>query len=268
MICTEFQELAAAYALGALDESELRAADEHLAQPQHSGCIEALRRAAGATELLARSLVPQRPDERVWRAIEAKLGLAATVKPGRSGREWLSWAVAAAAVVGFLLLNGARQREQLRANEGERAAVEARQQGERERQTCAHDILALRGQLELQKTALVLLELPSTHLVALGATKGQNVSALALINYQSKQGIVLSGNLTAEAGKDYQLWLIRGDQKIAAGLLRGTGGQVLASIDSALLAGAPPDAVAVSLEPFGGRPQPTEVVLVAALPKS
>ena len=108
MTCAEFQELAAAYALSALEPEELRAAEEHLAQAQHTGCIEAVRRASGATELLARSLVPQRPDERVWRAIEASLDLGRPAARGASGREWLGWAVAAAALIGLLLLNGAR----------------------------------------------------------------------------------------------------------------------------------------------------------------
>lgn len=268
MTCAEFQELAGAYALGALDPDEQRAADEHLALAKHTGCPEALRRAMGAAEMLGRSLLPQRPDEKVWQAIEQQLDLARGPARASSRREWLAWSAAAAAVLGLVLLNGARQRELIRANDNQVAVAVAQEQAERERQTCAHDVQALRGQLDLQKTALALLELPGTHVVSLGATKGQLVSARALINYESKQGIVISGNLEAAPGKDYELWLIRGDQKIAAGLLRSSGGQVLASIDTALLAGGPPDAVAVSLEPYGGQPQPTEVVLVGALPKS
>jgi len=43
--CEEFQDLAGALVLGALDQAERAAAEEHLLEREHRGCPEALARA-------------------------------------------------------------------------------------------------------------------------------------------------------------------------------------------------------------------------------
>ena len=69
--------------------------------------------------------------------------------------------------------------------------------------------------------------------------------------------------------RDYQLWMIRGEEKISAGLLvtQAGGGGTLRVAAELLEVGAP-DAFAISIEPKGGMPQPTgPIVLVAPVPR-
>jgi len=85
------------------------------------------------------------------------------------------------------------------------------------------------------------------------------------VNSPREEGLVLASALAPQEGKDYQLWLIRGDRKISAGLLPSdkTGLPTLARISHDLLAGGVPDAFAITIEPAGGMPQPTgPIVLV------
>ena len=94
----------------------------------------------------------------------------------------------------------------------------------------------------------------------------------AIVDLPRKKGMIVSSTLSPQAGKDYQLWVIRGKEPPApAGLLRaGSSGTVLASIDQRLLA-VPPDALAVSVEAQGGsvsgKPS-ADIVLVGALPRT
>ena len=89
----------------------------------------------------------------------------------------------------------------------------------------------------------------------------------ALWNQEQARAILLSSALQPQEGKDYELWLIRGDKKIPAGLLEVAGGQpTIAQIDPALLREGRPDALAVTIEPAGGMPQPTgPIVLLGKL---
>ena len=91
-----------------------------------------------------------------------------------------------------------------------------------------------------------------------------------MLNLDQRMAIVLVSALEPQVGKDYELWLIRGDAKIAAGLLRpGAGGRTIAQVDSKLLVPGQPDAIAVTLEPAGGGEQPTgPIVLVGTVSKT
>jgi hypothetical protein len=296
MTCAEFQEQAALLALGALSPEEVALAEAHLAEARHAGCLEALRRASDGIEVLARSLESARPDERVWRGIEARLDGAAPVRlPARRTappwRERLAWGAAAAAVVLLLANLAARSHDNQRfaeqaakasrleqeratataALEKDRAgaiAVSARL--EKERESCAKELLVARDEAARQQAAVTLLQTPSTLVVALAPPKGGKPGARALLNLEQRKGVLLSVGLAPQPGKDYELWIVRGDKKLPAGLLRaGPSGAVLASIDAELLSSGRPDAVAVTLEATGGAPQPTgPILLVGALPKS
>jgi anti-sigma-K factor RskA len=64
----------------------------------------------------------------------------------------------------------------------------------------------------------------------------------------------------------YQLWVIRGTTApVPAGFLSAAGQTTAGEVARDVLAGPPPDALAVSLEPPGGSPSPTQVVLVGKL---
>ena len=273
MTCAEFQELAGLMAMGALAPQELAQAEAHLAEPRHSGCFEALRSASDGAEVLARSLVAARPDERLWRGIESRLE-GAVPRPARSAapawRERLAWAAAVAAAVLLLANFAARSRDNRRFAESGAAASAAAARLEKDREACSKELASARDDAEKQRSALALLQAPATLMVSLSPPAGGQPGARALLNVEQQKGMLLSGSLAPQPGKDYELWIIRGDRKLPAGLLRaGPSGVVLASIDPQLLASGRPDAVAVTLEVQGGALQPTgPILLVGALPKS
>jgi anti-sigma-K factor RskA len=148
----------------------------------------------------------------------------------------------------------------------QRLAVQA---AVRERQGCQAELDAVHAQVELQRQAVALLQAPATHVIAFAAkvdTGGGG--ATALVNLAEKRAMILAHGMPKPEGKDFELWVIRGNEKIAAGLMRATdAGELLVEVDPKLLAGGA-DALAVTLEPEGGGPTPRgALVLVASLPK-
>ena len=82
-------------------------------------------------------------------------------------------------------------------------------------------------------------------------------TAQVILQTATSRAILIGSGLRAPSGGDHELWVIRGDQKIPAGLLRGDEtGRLITALDPALLAGSPPDALAVPPEPSGGGPAP------------
>jgi hypothetical protein len=249
MTCAEFEEQAAAWALGALSLDESRAMDAHLSEPAHEACAEALRRARETVGLIALAEAPLRPSAETWRQIERQLG--ARSHP----REWIGWLVAAAAVL--LLIFTWRDRV-VRLDTARATAAREQQL----RAACTAELEHARADAQLRAEALALLEEAGTRLVPL-APQGATVASANVI-WSERRAFVVGHSLQPAPGKDYELWLIRGDQKIPAGLLRGDS--LLAVIDPKLLQGARPDAVAVTLEAAGGRPQPEgPIVLVGKI---
>ena len=254
MTCAEFREIAALHALGALDAAERAAAEAHLAEATHDGCFEALRQASTGMEALARSLPPVRPQAGTWAAIEQR------IRPARRARfrERAAWAVAAAAVL-WLVAS---------VNTGRSSANKLAA----EKQRCLDELSSLRGEAEAQRSAIALLQSPATKVVSFEPQQaGSGFGARALVDLAGRRAMVLSSALAPRAGKDFELWILRGKTPVPAGLLRaGQSGTVLASIDPQLLA-AGADALAVSVEPQGGSQtgKPTgDIVLVGALPKT
>ena len=256
MTCAEFQEQVELFAANALDPVERAALERHLSgEGPHSGCLEALRTAEGAWLLLAESLPPARPGPRLWRSVYARISRPAGVPA------WAGWAVAAAALLFLLFLSGVRAKQV-------QEASAAKQRSEAERLACARDLEALRSSSGDLREAVALLAAPDTTVVQLLSPQaGSGLAARALVNLSLRRGVLVSTALTARPGKDFELWIIRGDQKFPAGLLRASArGEVVAAIDPGLLA-VPPDALAITLEPEGGSNQPRgDIVLVAKVP--
>jgi len=256
MTCVEFKEIAALFAAGALDPPERSAAEAHLGEPTHQGCFEVLRRASETWDAVGRSLPPLRPDARVWQGIAARI----EARPrAAAARTWAGWAVAAALALAVVGVQGARIRAERRATELASASAE--------RDQCARDLAQARGEAALQREALALLASPATQVFSLAPRPGATMTARALVNLSSRAAVLYAAGPPAPQGKDYELWIIRGDQKLPAGLLRTQPtGAILARIDPALLVEMP-DALAVTIEAAGGAPQPTtEPVLVGAFP--
>ena len=93
--------------------------------------------------------------------------------------------------------------------------------------------------------------------------------ASAIVNAAHGNAFVLA-HLPPQKDKDYQLWLIRGQEKISAGILPSdASGSTMVPVPGNLLAAGAPDAFAITIEPTGGMPQPTgPIVLVGAMPKT
>lgn len=263
-----FKESVWAYALGSLDRSERAECDKHLAEPgPHDGCREELDRAFLAVARLGSSLAPVEPPPGVWGKIESQIaprGRART--PVRERRtSWFPWAVtfAAAAACTLAVVKGLSYRSAAIEQSGQLAQLSA---AAVEREQCQRELEALRSNTDAQRAALALLELPATQLVPLGPTPGSKTPSRgsALFNAEQQKAIVLVSALSPVAGKDYELWIIRGKVPINAGLLRpGPDGRSLIQVDAKLLQAGRPDLFAVTVEPEGGSEKPTTTPFLA-----
>jgi anti-sigma-K factor RskA len=256
--CDELKQQAAAYALGALDAAEKAACEQHLAEAKHDGCVEAVRAAAEAAGLLAEALTPAAPSPSTWAAIEGRLR---GVAPARRGPPLVAWLLAAAAVLLIVWLGLDRARMQDRASQ----LAEQLRTNETAKRACVAQLEQMKNDAQMRRDALALLGLSGTQLIAL-SQKGAE-QANVIYHSGQKRAYVLGRNLAAPSGKDYELWVIRGERKIPAGLLRAdSSGALIAAVDPALLADGPPDAMAVTLEATGGKPQPEgPIVLVGKI---
>ena len=262
MTCEEFLALAPGLALGALDPEERVACEAHLREALHRGCPEALDRARATTAALAGALAPVRPPGAVWDAIAGRAGIGHG--RGRMAAP-LGWAAAAAAGIAIALWQGARSDARRERELAAAARAEALAQGQA-RAALQGELEALRGAAEERRQLAALLDAPGSRVVALGPVAGRAGRATAVVNLAARRAWVVSAALAPQAGKVWQLWVLRGSAPpVPAGFLRfGPGGLATGEIEPALLAAAP-DALAVSLEPAGGSAAPTDVYLAGRL---
>jgi len=251
--CAELKELVGAYAIGALSPDEKAACDAHLASAQpHDGCWEALRAANEAAALVALSVPPVEPSPQLWSAIESKLEQIAQTP--RHSASWLPWLTVAALLVLVVFIGRDRTRlqDELATSSG------ASQHAAAERATCLADLEKAKADVAMQAKALQLLQRSGVKLVAMAPQAGSTQTANVIFAPDTHEAYVVGHGLAAPADKDFELWLIRGDRKIAAGLLKGNGegGSLIAQIAPEVLGATPPDAFAVTLEPKGGGEQP------------
>jgi anti-sigma-K factor RskA len=287
MKCSEFHPVAAAYALDALSEEERIACLRHLRdEGPHEHCEALLERYERVVDELAKTVAPAPVAPSLWRAIELRLGLhRSTSTPStpraeptegrqRRWRESLAWAAVAAALLGALW---SHQTSQLRVQRAERERSRSEQTltntsaelagVEAARRECSAALATLSQRRELGRDAVSLLEDPATKIAPMSPAGTQAYKATALYNAKTKRAVVISSSVQPVAGKDYELWVIAaGKPPMPAGFLRfDASGVSIGEFDAGLLAGPAPAALAVSLEPAGGRPTPTEVVLMAKL---
>lgn len=240
---------------------------------------------ANPTEPPARSRM--RPVYHAHRPV-AERHLGTPRSRARFWREGVAWGLAAAAALAVVFLSArhrtihehlGRAQHELGLSRGQLAETLARLEriegelGARiraidvEREACLEDLAIARVSLTEKEAVLDLLSAPDTQLIHLAAQGEVSSRASALLNSAREQAILLASALEPQPGKDYQLWLIRGDRKISAGLLPvdASGLPILARIAPDLLADGTPDALAITVEPAGGMPQPTgPIVLVGS----
>ena len=234
--CATIEPLLAAYALGERDEGARAAIEAHLAAcPACRRTMAAYRQVAGALPLGVAEAAPA-PGLRA-RVVEAG-GAAAGGPPrvappvGRGARQWqrAAWAAVALALAALLAWNLGLQRELAR----ERAA--------RDEQSAAVAALLASGRLE---------RLPLT------ADSPGPTGELVLDPAGRAAALSVAAMPPLPPGMVYQLWLVRGDQRVSGGTFtvdeRGA---------ATLLVAAPEpltayQAVGVTVEPAGGSPGPT-----------
>lgn len=262
---TELQNLISAYSLGALDDADREALESHLRQGCRQ-CESLLQQAQEVVEALAFLPEPVSPPAGAKAALLQRIGVAA---PGGQGaqapsalsqaalnaaerlvRRWkrLSFALAFAAAA-FLLLFIWNTRNLLR-HIGEL---------ENEKQMSGQLVRSLQSRLDEKEKLLHIIQSPRVKLVHLkGLPPSPGARGRILIELAERQAILFAFDLPPNAaGKDYQLWMLRGQQPVDAGVFS-------LSVDgnTSYLFRTFPDienltAFAVTLEPKGGRPQPT-----------
>ena len=285
MTCAEFLEGVALYAMGALTPDEARDLEAHVERSgPHDGCAEALAKARVDVAALDAAL-PLPPAE-LWSRIDAAIGdsapaaaptpAPAKIIPLRPARApWIIAAVALAAAVALIpwgfRLRGERDEAIARAHMAESDATDLRVIGKEtatalaERQRCQGDLEKLQRDLTLYRDAVALLDIPGTKVVAMAPQGTHKQPASVIYHLGLKRALVVGVAFQVPTGKAAQLWIIRGKgAPIAAGFVTQLpGGITVGDFDPKLLE-SPPDAFAISLEPPGGSPAPTDVVLVGA----
>jgi anti-sigma-K factor RskA len=250
------QALAAAYVLGALDPPERRAFEAHAATC--ALCREEVRSLSRVTDALA-SAAPERsprPEVRA-RILASILGETASLiadTPHRRQRAPLRWlplaaAIAVTAGLGWYAasLHGRLQDLEGRLASAERRALASESATRQARQAADYAQLAM--------AVLAAPDLARIDLAGLAPAPGASARAL----WSRNRGMVFTtANLPpAPSGRVYQVWVVTADARISAGLLPPQP-----TADSAAIFQTPADiptpvAVAVTLEPAGGVPQPT-----------
>lgn len=248
----KWMELAPAYALGALDSDELRAFEAQLAQdPELQEEVRLQREVMG---LLADGVLPRRaPDglkQRIMSEVRSEaedvrpIGTAPSAAPAPSRLPWVAAAASVILAVGF----GAAT---LRLSE----RVESTRDLLAEAEASAEDALEM---VEQRDELLASFLGPDIRTVSLAAT-GSEPSARLYWNGATGEVVVTAFGLEpAPEGRVYQLWGIGdGADPVSLGTFQTT-----ADGTAVVRATAPTDAVfdisAVTQEPVGGSPQPTQ----------
>jgi anti-sigma-K factor RskA len=243
----EIGDLAAAYALGALEGDE-RARFEALLRADDADAVAALRDAESTlVDLAAAAPAPPPPGvkaalmDRI--AAEPAAARAPAIPPPRRPRRWwpvvLSGAMAAglaAVVVGWSVSSTYEHRLDALARDAEH----------------------LRAELRRQQAVVAILRDPATQVVALAGLPPAPGARARMLWHTRDGGVFVATGLPAPPpDKTYQLWAIAGNAPVSAGVFSVDAGGI-GSLSVAPLPGlSAVDAFAVTLEPAGGRPAPT-----------
>jgi anti-sigma-K factor RskA len=255
----EIAELAAGYALGALDADD-RARFEGLLAAGDALATAALRDFEGAVAGLAAETIVA-PSPAVKAALMARIDAEgpsreavartlSSVNPSPSGRsKWtivLSGAMAAgiaAIAVGWVVSTAYDRRvAQL-----------------------AQETAALKQELDRQQSLVALLQDPATQVVALAGLEAAPGARARMLWHETAGGLLVAHGLPpAPEGKAYELWAIAGKSApVPAGVFtvdaRGVGSLRVAPIR----VDGPVDTFAVTLEPASGVPAPTGAMYLA-----
>jgi len=233
-----FDELKEAYVLGALPDEERHEIEEYLeANPGRQTEIDDLLTVAGLLALSPREQAPPPQLRRnIMGVVEAEARRPATPTRSRFAGLWeilsfrnLALGTAAVLVIGLFSWNMVLRGE-VQDLHGEVANLRDAQQESR--------MIALQGS---------------------GAAQQAQAEVMVL---EDHYGVLMAEDLPkAPETRIYQIWVIEGDQPEPSGLFNPEG-EAVAAVVKKPLEGA--DAVAVTVEPEGGSPQPTTKPMMVA----
>jgi anti-sigma-K factor RskA len=236
------------FALGTLDREEREVIESHVVAC--SDCARKVAEARGRMALLAFAAPrvepsPARKDS-LMRQVRARAQddarTHATPETGLLGRWWAAVLVPAGVVLTLatiFLWTENRRLDQELAN----LRTDMRQRQE---------------QVQTARAVAELMAAPDTRVVALTPMPGMPKGAARVVYNARMRLLVYDGQLeSAPAQKSYQLWLVpMSGQPISAGVFSSASGETNYWMIK-LPQGITPIAFAVTLEPAGGRPQPT-----------
>ncbi|MGH9683805.1 MAG: anti-sigma factor [Candidatus Acidiferrales bacterium] len=244
------------YVLGALEGAEKQAIETHVSSC--ADCARKLAEARGRIALLALAAPETAPSprvkERLMQQVHASSATPAAISArpisrrdfaregGVLSRWWVAvfvpaFAIAAIAAI-FLWTQNAKLNRQIEASH---AAIQQQQ-----------------TELDRARAVVNLVEAHDTIVVKLARQPGAPEGS-ARVLYNAREGTMLYDGQLAPApeGKSYQLWLVPANGKpISAGVFNPAAGRIT-SLTAQVPPGIAPKAFAVTLEPAGGKPQPT-----------
>ena len=257
----QFDELAAVYALGALDGPDLETFLAHL----RAGCAECERLIADDEDTLLRAAgewaTP--PPAQVRRDLFARIDGPASASSPKHRTGWLPIAAGMALAAGIAALAvGAALRAQ---HAAELARVEREADALRtDLAKIEREAQGLRTDLASEREVRALLDDPATRFVRLGGLPPSPKAEARVAWHPQKGGIFLAKELPpAPPGKAYELWAIAGGKPRPAGVFKVDASGV-GRVKVPPLEDAPVDVFAVTLEPEAGVPAPTGAMYLAS----
>jgi anti-sigma-K factor RskA len=257
----EIGELAAAYALGTLDDED-RARFEALLQAGDAEAVRVLREFQAAVVGLAGELRETPPPsvklalmDRITVERKPRVVPRAPAAPARRRFPWRAWRSPGARPWWTVVWAGAMA-----------AGVAAIVVGlavstsyERRLAQLSQDAAILRQELERQQAVVAILRDPATQVVALDGQAPSPEARGRMLWHAAAGGLFVSAGLPPPPpGKAYQLWAIAGkNAPVSAGVFtvdaKGTGSVMVPPLPGV----ARVDVFAVTLEPAGGLPAPS-----------
>jgi anti-sigma-K factor RskA len=244
----DFESLCAGYVLGALDEDE-REQFEQMLQDATSEQYQIYKDMEAAMDELALATEPVSPADDVERRIFESIEGADQEKEGQTKTNiipmWAYKAAAAVLLIGFLGLS----------------YYTSNLSGTIQQQEA--EITQLKSELEQQDELLSVLAAKEVRLVTMGGLEPSPEGYGKIVwDPEKRRAILQLANLPAPPkGKDYQLWLIKGNQNpISAGVFNfeQPSNDLFFKVEQLNESPSPQEnTFAVTLEPEGGVPQPT-----------
>lgn len=274
----EFIQYCSLYALGALEGEELRAFEAYLrnASPEERTLFSELTATAS---LLPLTLEQQTPPAHVKEQLMRKVALSSRAheavrrriedlvqSPSVRKASWVPWGIAAAlamtavfALFVFQILRTLdRQNTELAALRQEKVQLQTR-------------LVALEDELTRKEEQLRVLSAKEIHISIMSGSAVNPVGYGKIIwDPERRSAILHVANLpVVPEDKDYQLWIIKDQKKISAGVfaVRDTAANFFKIDSLAVINPKEIAAFAVTLEPKGGAPQPTGDIYMVGTPR-